>query len=234
MYPDAGGSPDRSEGRANRVAGRRKLSTMKKCCGWVCLTLVIVLLSNMFAGYVRLSFLANRDISGLVESLDDRSEAVRKISVNRLANAGILAISPLADALMHNSPARREGAAIALGRMALQAPDVIPSLQERAAPALNSALSDEDSRVRVWAAVALWRVNRKTKEVMPILVQSWRDEDLNVRYAASQCLADIGPDAKEALPDLRKDLSNQDPSVRKWAADTLRRIEPELATEQPK
>ena len=134
--------------------------------------------------------------------LDDTSESVRKVTVKYLASFGADAIPSLIGALHDEDPLTREGAAISLGRMAARRPDAISLLKQEVAPVLLEAIEDPDQRVRVQAAIALWRINRLPEQVLPTLVRAWREGDCTVRYYAGQGLQQMGPDAKDAVPAL--------------------------------
>jgi HEAT repeat protein len=118
--------------------------------------------------------------------------------------------------------------------------DLSPQVRERAiealiafgpqaVPALTQALKDADTAVQWTAALALRRIARVTKDIVPALTRALQDRraDLGVRQRAIVTLGEIGPAAKDAVPALRKVRNTYDPSgeLQKLAAEALRRIE---------
>ena len=68
-----------------------------------------------------------------------------------------------------------------------------------ATTALTAAIRDEDSWVRLAAAVSLERIRPGSKEVVPVLVELSKEEDGEIRGAAVAALRGIDPEAaKEA------------------------------------
>jgi HEAT repeat protein len=114
--------------------------------------------------------------------------------------------------------------------------DLSPQVRERAiealiafgpqaVPALTQALKDADTAVQWTAALALRRIARVTKDIVPALIE-FLDVTL-LRGEAIVALGKIGPAAKDAVPALRKVRNTYDPSgeLQKLAAEALRRIE---------
>jgi HEAT repeat protein len=107
-------------------------------------------------------------------------------------------VPALLEALRHDEPAIRFGAAHTLG-----------DLGEAARPALASlkqALLDRDLGVRVQVARAVWLIDHQTEVSIPILTEALTAEDEVLRWMAADCLGDIGPRAAAAVPALRSAL----------------------------
>jgi HEAT repeat protein len=136
----------------------------------------------------------------------------------------------------------RASAAAALGQIKGTAPGVIPALIEAlkdhnvqwpaayalgeigpnaraAVPALTALLKKKNSRrrisfdhARVSAAEALWKIEGKTKPILPFLINALKDNRNRkgpwypICYPAAEVLGAIGPRAKRAVPELRRQL----------------------------
>src|SRR5262249_10865565 len=101
-----------------------------------------------------------------------------------------------------------------------------------AVPALCTALRDENPRVRVAPAEALWKVTGGVEKSVPILTQvlanGWEGSS-----DAAAVLGQMGSDAKEAVPHLSHALRDGDSSVRLAAAQALGCLGPEARTAAP-
>jgi HEAT repeat protein len=106
----------------------------------------------------------------------------------------------LVDNLKDELPTIRWTSANALGEMGSSAREAMPALTA-------IALNDNVPRVRVEAAVALWRIDRRPHRVVPVLIDALQETDEVVRWIAADCLGDIGSDACDALPALREALN---------------------------
>ena len=76
-----------------------------------------------------------------------------------------------------------------------------------AAPALQAALKDPDSQVRVNGAVALSGIAGQVHEAVPVLVTALKDRTLG--SVAVEALGRAGPEAKAAFPALLSTLQDQ-------------------------
>jgi HEAT repeat protein len=165
-------------------------------------------------------------IPSLIDALDEPG-LVRGIAVSSLAKFGVDSIHPLIRALEDKDARRREGAAMCLGRIVTQG-KAMPVIME-ARPALRKSLEDEDCGVRIQAARALWFMDRKPDEVVPVLVAAWKTVDGPTRHLAADTLAEMGPVARQSVPVLIESLKEEDQYVRAWAAEALKAIDPEAA-----
>jgi transglutaminase-like putative cysteine protease len=86
------------------------------------------------------------------------------------------------------------------------AADALSRIGEPAVPALVSALSDPDPKVRLQAARALARIGPPARDAVPALTRALDDTDLAVRANAARALGQIGPNASSAVPDLIRSL----------------------------
>ncbi len=169
--------------------------------------------------------LGGQPIPTLIDALDDRSEAVRAVVVEGLARYGRDSLPALLEAVRDKNPARREGAVIALNVMALKKSDVLPGLQEEAAPVFKELLNDPDDRVKARALTALWHVNKNPSEVLGPAICFLTIRDHRVQYEACMVLREIGPEARAAIPVLREMLGDHDDYIRTIAKDALEGIE---------
>src|SRR5207247_870172 len=89
-------------------------------------------------------------------------------------------------------------------------------------PALIDALPDENPRVRMVVAHALWKLDPKqTAKAVPVLVEGLTNKDAFVRQKAAYILGEIGPKARKAVPALGKALKDEDLGVRLNAVRAL-------------
>src|SRR5262249_55679894 len=100
-------------------------------------------------------------------ALRDDDESVRAQAVQALLQVGpqpATEVAGLIDALRDELEVVRFHAAMALGGVGHDARPAVPTL-------IHTALWDEDPAVRVAAAVALWRIDRKGPLVIPALAK---------------------------------------------------------------
>jgi HEAT repeat protein len=133
-----------------------------------------------------------------LHDLDAPIRALAAKSVTQLDGLAPAHISSLLEALRHDEPTIRFGAAHTLG-----------DLGEAARPALDSlkqALLDRDLGVRVQVARAVWLIDHQTAGTIGILTEALTAEDEVLRWMAADCLGDIGPRAEAAVPALESAL----------------------------
>ncbi|MEE3373239.1 MAG: HEAT repeat domain-containing protein [Planctomycetota bacterium] len=151
------------------------------------------------------------DLLGLLEDAD--------ISVQHLAAAAlgrIGSIPPLVETLAHESPARRRGAAAALGQMATPPADALP--------ALVKTFQDTDDTVRAQALATVGNFGTAAAPHLPQLVAAITDAQANVRAAAVTALTRARPHSLPAVPLLVPHLSHERPEVALTAARALGRF----------
>jgi HEAT repeat protein len=129
-------------------------------------------------------------------------------------------VSALVRALWEETPARIEAAEV-LGRLGPSAKSAVPSLE--------NLLQGYDSQARIQAALALWRIDQRTLETIPVLVGTLRSAStppqrssviLPGRFGgmstviaplcqqAAEALGQMGPDARDAVPALTEVLKD--------------------------
>jgi tetratricopeptide (TPR) repeat protein len=163
-------------------------------------------------------------------SLHDLDAPVRALAARSVTQLDALApadIPALLEALRHDQPAIRFGAAHTLG-----------DLGEAGRPALDSlkhALLDRDLGVRVQVARAMWLIDRQTAVTIPILTEALTAQDEVLRWMAADCLGDIGPSAAAAVPALQSALQGnfEIAHVRTGLTIALDRIQPKAMEAAP-
>src|SRR5262249_39756885 len=96
-----------------------------------------------------------------------------------------------------------------------------------AIPALREALKDNDTRVRVKAAEALWTVEKPAPNVvLPVLVAALQEKDADLRVSALMVLGRLGRSARTAVPVITDMLKDKDLGVRLEAILTLGEVGP--------
>src|SRR5262249_2058332 len=106
---------------------------------------------------------------------------------------------------------------------------------KEAVPALGQLLKKTDTRSRVGAAYALWKIDRQTKETLPVLIEALGDEagaDLTVgfRIKVAQALAEIGLKEKTAVvPALVEKLKGENRRVCLAVGEALKKVDPKAA-----
>lgn len=116
-----------------------------------------------------------------------------------------------------DSPARAE-AMEALGIIGLD----IGTGNQPLTETLTRGLKDRDSRVRMQAIRALWRIDRQPRVVVPLLRPLLEDDDNVVRTLAVEVLGELGPEGK-TTPLLIEALKDKDAGVRRATVVALAR-----------
>jgi HEAT repeat protein len=135
-------------------------------------------------------------------ALNEQDDAVRAEAVRALLQAGpqpATEFGALVDALQSDVDVVRFHAAIALG-------DLGPAGRPALAALIHTSLWDGESAVRVGAAMALWKIDRKGPLVLHVLIKALDDANELICWIAAECLAQMGPAAWEAVPALRQAL----------------------------
>jgi HEAT repeat protein len=173
-----------------------------------------------------------RVIPHLTDALKDRSADVSWAAARSLGKLGPFAKSSvpaltaaLDDPREHHLPltpdftwmrALRCDVADALGRIGIEANAAIPALRKAVA-------KDRNPEVRVFAALALSRIDPKDQGVVSAIIRELEDkgEGTSGPAAAIEALADLGPKARAAVPALLRSLAHDEPSIRSGAARAL-------------
>ncbi len=134
-----------------------------------------------------------------LHDLDERVRALAGKAISQLDAQSPADVPALLEALRHDEPAIRFGAAHGLGDLGRAAGAAFGPLAQ--------ALQDRDLGVRVQAARALWLVGGEAQPTLPVLIEALRADDEVIRWIAADCLGDIGPPAAVAAPALEEALN---------------------------
>jgi HEAT repeat protein len=132
----------------------------------------------------------------------DGNESVRAEAVRGLLRAGpqsTTEVDALVNALQNKVDVVRFHAAFALGDLGAEAQPALAAL-------IHASLWDEEPAVRVGAARALWKIDRKGPLVLQVLTKALHEPNELVCWIAADCLGQMGPAAREAAPALRHAL----------------------------
>jgi HEAT repeat protein len=156
-----------------------------------------------------------------------RDETVRSAALKALVEIDPQTksrVPALAEALQDDLPYVRLTAAFALKEMGSEAKAAV-------APLTKVSLYDPDPRVRLEAAVALWKIERRTHGVIPILVRALQQPDELLHWIAADCLGEMGPAASDAVPALVQALGRPINAslIRTGMILALERIDPAAA-----
>jgi hypothetical protein len=108
-------------------------------------------------------------------------------------------IATLVDALRSKVDIVRFQAVISLG-------DLGPDGRSASAALIHTSLWDQDPAVRVEAAMALWKIDRKLPLVLHVLVKALDDTNELICWIAAERLGQLGLAARETAPALRRAL----------------------------
>lgn len=123
--------------------------------------------------------------------------------------------------LLQNAPvAVRSQAADVLGSFGPKAKAAVPALKEN--------LKDEQMRVAISAAKALWQIEQSTEGVSA-LIKGLSAREALLRLQAAQTLGGMGPKAKEAVPALQLAAKDKDAKLRRMAQEALQKIDPDTS-----
>jgi HEAT repeat protein len=149
-------------------------------------------------------------------------DGVRHMSTVALASIGPFgpgAVSGLIGVLKDSYDADTLRAATdALARIGLEA--------RQSAPAIRELLQTPSPRTRVFAALALWRIDHQDQAALRLLTDALKDSDAQDRGTAAMAFPSLGPDGSNVVPELIKALKDRDPGVREWVADAIGKIGP--------
>jgi hypothetical protein len=118
-----------------------------------------------------------------------------------------------------------KGSVVCLRGMAARALGNIGPRARSAVPRLVPLLADKDPTARVYAAIALWRIDGQVSATLPILIREPPHFGVDKREVLD-ALGEMGPTAKEAVPAILPELNNASPGLAVRAAWALWRIDP--------
>jgi HEAT repeat protein len=155
--------------------------------------------------------------------LKDSDGSVRSHAMHAILQVGPQPASEIAgliDSLQDDIEVVRFHAAIALGDLGSAAQPSVPAL-------IHTARWDENPAVRVEAALALWKIDRKGPLVIPALIEALANRNEFICWMAADSLGQIGPEAREAIPALQQALQRpfKTALIRKGVALALERID---------
>jgi len=200
----------------------------------VCVCVPCLLLGQVSPlGATLQALIDEKSMEGWIKQLDSHNELSRYDAANALARMGPRA-APAIPALIRTLKSRNQltkpyiGGSHTFGDMApSEARNALVRIGPAAVPALTQALSHKDALTRVNAAWALWKLEKCTDKVIPVLVSAWTDKilyqtDECIRDDASQALGEIGQEQPaKVLPILLKALDEKDEEVAYAALDSL-------------
>lgn len=157
--------------------------------------------------------------SAVLELVDDLDfpPFTRFRAVAALRVMGPAAAPAFREALADKAVRRRRNAVTALAELGPRAEEMVPALSGR--------LKDDDQRVRVGAARALWLVGQTTDAVMVPLLWAARHGDAVQRHEVFQLVISDERRPRAALPLLRESLKYENAVLQVGAADALWAIE---------
>jgi HEAT repeat protein len=170
------------------------------------------------------SFLSSEDVlQALAVCLQDSNPDVRVLAVSVLGQIGAPAISPLAQALDEDQPAKaRMMAASGLARLGPTASPAVPQL----AKCLESA----DADLRLQASMALARIGAPA---VPSLRVHLTSSNPDVVAAAADTLGLIGPEARQAVEDMQRQARSSSPKSRAKLQAALIKITQDISSLLP-
>jgi HEAT repeat protein len=162
-------------------------------------------------------------------TLHDGDNGVRAEAARALLRAGpqpATEVGALVDALHSGIGVVRFHAAVALGDFGPGGRAAVPAL-------ISASLWDEESAVRLAAARALWKIDRRGPLVLDVLTRALGDANELVCWVAAECLGQMGPAAREAVPALRQALRRRYrlSLIRTAVRLALERIDPQAPAE---
>jgi HEAT repeat protein len=132
----------------------------------------------------------------------DTDDGVRAEAERALLRAGpqpATEVGALIDALHSAVDVVRFHAATSLGGLGRDGRPAVPEL-------IHASLWDAQAAVRLGAAMALWKIDRKGPLVLDVLTEALGDANELVCWVAAECLGQMGHEAREAGPALRQAL----------------------------
>jgi len=161
-------------------------------------------------------------ISTLIEVLKEQAGGgpadPSAAAMQALAEIGSTARPALIAALDSRDARTRAAAAGLLGGMGPVPPAVLDALEQ--------LLKDPDRAGQVQAATALWKLDRRVRTTLPVLIEGVADQNPLLRSQAVEAIAAMGPEAAPAVPALVVVLRDENFMTRRAAAAALGRIGP--------
>jgi HEAT repeat protein len=87
-------------------------------------------------------------------------------------------------------------------------------------------LRSKKHTVRVYTAIAIWKIEHNDAEVLPILEAGLQEEEAPFRWAAAVFLGEMGSAATEAIPLLEQAVKSTDKETASCSVQALGQISP--------
>lgn len=165
----------------------------------------------------------DKRVEALTNALKSGSQEASIEAAETLANMGgeaIGAVEALIEALGGENAELRAYAAGALGKICQRGDGSTFAVPDAVVPVLRKSLEDPDALVRVWSALALFRIapeaDPEIKVIADVLEKKGRAQ---VRIQAAVAVVQMGPRGKAAVPALIAALGS--PGVSRHAAYAL-------------
>lgn len=165
---------------------------------------------------------AKESTPDLIRLLKAQAASVRRNAALAIGgigpDAGAEVIEPLIERMRTDraQPVRAD-AATALG--------LLGKVGVPAVPELKAAALDEQRHIRIPAAVALWRLTKRTEDALPVLLSELASP--NEPWEAAGAFQVLGAAAAPAVPEIIAILKSDDPELRLHACAALQHIGPE-------
>jgi HEAT repeat protein len=166
--------------------------------------------------------LASALVKYLGHYLEHLSQAAADVLVELHRTKAAPVIEPLSDLLRTGGAILRIRAAHVLGRIG---PDA-----DAALPALWAMLGDDECRLRLAAAAAVWRIEGTTEGVAAVFRAGLGSESDGDRLATLITIGEFGPAAVSFLPDVVAFWTQDDPTLVSVATAVVFRVAPDAVT----
>jgi len=170
----------------------------------------------------------DKRFEALTTALKSGSQEASIEAAETLANMGgeaSGAVETLIEALGGENAELRAYAASALGKICRSAGGAKVVVPAAVVPALRKALEDPDGLVRVWSALALFRIAPEADPEIKVMADVLEKGKTQMRIQAAVAIVEIGPRGKAAVPALITALDS--PAVSRHAAYALGAIGPD-------
>jgi HEAT repeat protein len=135
------------------------------------------------------------------------------------------AVPALTEALQDQDESLQVHAALALGKIGPAARAAVPVLAALLA-AEGNAPGGEQTKLRVYVAQALWRIDRRSDLAVPALLAAMKDKNSAYRGFVAAILGEIGPEARPAVAALVQIAKDPGGVGRDDAVEALKKIDP--------
>jgi HEAT repeat protein len=173
----------------------------------------------------------DKRVAALKTALKSDSHETRVKAVEKLANMGQQArgaVEAIIETLGDENAELRAHSALALGKICTPSADADFPVPEAVVPALRKSMTDTDGLVRVWSALAMFRILPQAEPEIKVIADVLENKGKSqVRIQAAVAIYKMGPRGKDAVPALIIALDS--PGVRRHAAYALGAIGPDAS-----